>query len=153
MSTNGASSAARVKLTLGEGWFLLEKGPRTFLGRVAGFDDEETEEQEPATTEEPAEEPEDEGYPSDFALAPCYEVRRVIAKNAQGQDGVVIVAEPYFYFGDIEVPVTICSPDVIVDVADLGENDRAILVHCVKLGESSRTASRAARSGLAMPGR
>jgi hypothetical protein len=79
-------------------------------------------------------------------LNPCYELIEQHVQTPQGP-GLKIVTTPCFHFAS-GVPVMFPNPDLIIEVGDLEENDRRVVVEWVAQGEAMKKELRARRSTL-----
>ena len=143
-----------MNLKVGAGWLLLEAGPKSFFGQVV-----EPEEEAPEATRTPPsgvpvpvgagpDEEEEEG----IYFAPLYEVHRVWQTQGANQ-GLVTNLVPYGMLGDVQAKILVTQPSVISDVGDWDEGDVAMYRDLVRRAEQTRTAIRAARSGLSIVGK
>jgi hypothetical protein len=146
-SPNGGSKQSGLDKLKNDGWWLVQIGLQTLLGREVPPDSPlATEEELPDGSVVHHEGEEEE--PEDLILCPCYELQRGANQDPKaGPLGApVFSALPFMLMPS--APVCVPNPDLLVDVSQLDEGDRAMLLGLVKIGENQRDGIRAGRAGI-----
>jgi hypothetical protein len=135
-----------------DSWVFVGVGAVFYLGRQVDADWARNPVENtglPEDPDDPTEEPVDE--PEGLFLAPCYRI--YIATIKQGSD-VMDVPQCQPYGGGLfgfTTKVEIAHYDTCVEVGDLEESDRLVLVEMVNVAEQVKHRLRARRIGLIAP--